>query len=211
MRRRKLVGRGVPSTLGAMLVVLLLVLAALAGGCGGGEQSSGSSEEEAAGQEEAAEQETEAVEPETTEESTTTGSEEGSGHSIGETVVVGDVAWAMTDVEESEILVSRLGSEEGNFVIVDLTFQNNSNQDITFATPFVTLVDGEGREFEPDIEYNFTHIEPENNMFTAHVQPGVTKEGRIIYSVEPDSSGLQLQVGEARFASDETAYIDLGL
>ena len=48
-------------------------------------------------------------------------------------------------------------------------------------------------------------------MFAAHVRPGVTKEGKIIYSVEPDSSALQLQVGEARFASDETAYIDLGL
>jgi hypothetical protein len=183
---------------------LLIAVATLAGGCGGGEEASSSADE-------AAEQETENVEIESTEESTTTGSEEGSGHSIGETVVVGDVAWAVTDVEESDILVSRLGSEEGHFVIVDLMFQNNSNQDITFATPFVTLVDGEGREFEPDIEYNFTHIEPENNMFTAHVRPGVTKEGRIIYSIEPDSSGLQLQVGEARFASDETAYIDLGI
>jgi hypothetical protein len=186
------------------IAALLIAVATLAGGCGGGEEASSSADE-------AAEQETENVEIESTEESTTTGSEEGSGHSIGETVVVGDVAWAVTDVEESDILVSRLGSEEGHFVIVDLMFQNNSNQDITFATPFVTLVDGEGREFEPDIEYNFTHIEPENNMFTAHVRPGVTKEGRIIYSIEPDSSGLQLQVGEARFASDETAYIDLGI
>ena len=203
MRLSKFAGRDMFYALRAATAALLIAVAAVAGGCGGGEEASSSADE-------AAEQETEAVETEPTEESTT-GSEEGSGHSIGETVVVGDVAWAVTDVEESEILVSRLGSEEGHFVIVDLMFQNNSNQDITFATPFVTLVDGEGREFEPDIEYNFTHIEPENNMFTAHVRPGVTKEGKIIYSVEPDSSALQLQVGEARFASDETAYIDLGL
>ena len=209
--RRRFAGRGSPLSLRAMVVAFLLAIAALAGGCGGGEQSSGSSEDEAAGKDESAEQETKAVESETMEESTTTQFEAGSGSAIGETVVVGDVAWAVNDVEESETLVSRLGSEEGNFVIVDLVFQNNSNQDITFATPFVTLIDNEGREFEPDIEYNFTHVEPEDNMFTAHVQPGVTKEGRIIYSVEPDSSRLQLQVGEARFASDETAYIDLGL
>jgi hypothetical protein len=204
MRLSKLAGRDMFYALRTATAALLIAVATLAGGCGGGEEASSSADE-------AAEQETEDVEIESTEESTTTGSEEGSGHSIGETVVVGDVAWAVTDVEESDILVSRLGSEEGHFVIVDLMFQNNSNQDITFATPFVTLVDGEGREFEPDIEYNFTHIEPENNMFTAHVRPGVTKEGRIIYSIEPDSSGLQLQVGEARFASDETAYIDLGI
>jgi hypothetical protein len=204
MRLSKLAGRDMFYVLRTATAALLIAVAAVAGGCGGGEEASSSADE-------AAEQETEVVETESTEESTTTGSEEGSGHSIGETVVVGDVAWAVTDVEESDILVSRLGSEEGHFVIVDLMFQNNSNQDITFATPFVTLVDGEGREFEPDIEYNFTHIEPENNMFAAHVRPGVTKEGRIIYSIEPDSSGLQLQVGEARFASDETAYIDLGI
>ena len=204
MRLSKLTGRDMFYALRTAIAALLIAVATLAGGCGGGEEASSSADE-------AAEQETENVEIESTEESTTTGSEEGSGHSIGETVVVGDVAWAVTDVEESDILVSRLGSEEGHFVIVDLMFQNNSNQDITFATPFVTLVDGEGREFEPDIEYNFTHIEPVNNMFTAHVRPGVTKEGRIIYAIEPDSSGLQLQVGEARFASDETAYIDLGI
>jgi len=203
MRLSKFAGRDMFYALRTATAALLIAVAAVAGGCGGGEEASSSADE-------AAEQETEAVETEPTEESTT-GSEEGSGHSIGETVVVGDVAWAVTDVEESEILVSRLGSEEGHFVIVDLMFQNNSNQDITFATPFVTLVDGEGREFEPDIEYNFTHVEPENNMFAAHVRPGVTKEGKIIYSIEPDSSGLQLQVGEARFASDETAYIDLGI
>ncbi len=204
MRLSKLVGRDALYVLRTVTAALLIAVAALAGGCGGEEEGSSSADE-------AAEQETEAVETESTEESTTTESEEGSGHSVGETVVVGDVAWAVTDVEESDILVSRLGSEEGHFVIVDLTFQNNSNQDITFATPFVTLVDGEGREFEPDIEYNFTHIEPENNMFAAHVRPGETKEGRIIYSIDPDSSGLQLQVGEARFASDETAYLDLGI
>jgi uncharacterized protein DUF4352 len=204
MRLSRLAGRDMVYVLRTATAALLIAVVALAGGCGGGEDASSSTDE-------AAEQETEAVETESTEESTTTGSEEASGHSIGEPVVVGDVAWAVTDVEESDILVSRLGSEEGHFIIVDITFQNNSNQDITFATPFVTLVDGEGREFEPNIEYNFNHIEPENNMFAAHVRPGVTKEGKIIYSVEPDSSGLQLQVGEARFASDETAYIDLGL
>ena len=204
MRLSKLAGRDMFYVLRMAAAALLITLATLAGGCGGGEEASSSADE-------AAEQETETVETESTQESTTTQSEEGSGYSIGETVVVEDVAWAVTDVEESEILVSRLGSEEGHFVIVDLMFQNNSNQDITFATPFVSLVDGEGREFEPDIEYNFTHIEPENNMFAAHVRPGVTKEGKIIYSIEPDSSGLQLQVGEARFASDETEYIDLGI
>ena len=199
MRLSKPAGRDLFYVLRTTTAALLITVAALAGGCGGGEEADSSADE-------AAEQSTEAVETEST-----TGSEEGAEHSIGETVVVGDVAWSVTDAEESDILVSRLGSEEGNFIIVDLIFQNNSNQDITFATPFITLVDSEGREFEPDIEHNFTHIEPEQNIFAAHVQPGVTKEGKVIFSVEPDSSRFQLRVGEARFASEKSASIDLGI
>lgn len=204
MKRRKLAGRGMPSTLGAMLAVFLLVLAALAGGCGGGEQSSGPSEEEAAEQE-AAGQETEPAEI-----AETTQPADSSAASIDETVSVGAMQWSVTDAEQLEGLVSRMGNEEGSFVMVDVTFVNGSNQDITFATPFITLLDSEGREFEADIESNFTHLDPELNFFVDPVEPGTTKEGRILFAVDPNSSGFRLQVGEARFAAGETGYVDLG-
>jgi hypothetical protein len=71
-------------------------------------------------------------------------------------------------------------------------------------------VDSEGREFEPDIEMNFFHLWGEENMFVGKVEPGTRKEGRVIFPIEPDSSGLKLRVGEAKFASNETRYIDLG-
>src|SRR3712207_1917298 len=110
------------------------------------------------------------------------------------------------------MLVSRLGIEEGDYVIVDVDFRNNSNQDIRLATPFVTLLDGQGREYEADIEFNFLHVYASENMFVDQVNPGASKEGKIIFTVEdPDASGFKLQVGEARFASDEIASIDLGI
>jgi hypothetical protein len=184
----------------AAAIAFLVVIAALAGGCGGaedtGSSADGSAQQTGAGQQS---------------ESTTAEPAEESAASVGEPVTVGDVVWTVTDVLQSDILVSRLGTKEGNFVIVDVTFQNNSNQDITFATPFVTLLDSQGREVEADTSDNFTHVAAEQNMFAAHVQPGVTKDGKIIFEVEPDSSGFKLKVGEARFASDKVAYIDLGL
>jgi hypothetical protein len=94
---------------------------------------------------------------------------------------------------------------------MDINFSNNSNQDVSLATPFFALIDSEGSEFEPDIEYNFTFLYPEENMFVEPVGPGATKEGKLIFEVAPGSSGLRLQVGGARFASNETALIDLGL
>ena len=188
MRRKKLAA------------VFLVMLAAFVGGCGG-EEEAGSTADEADEQETVTEQTTEPAE-ETTQDT---------GASVGEPVTVGEVQWTVTDVRKTEILVSDLGNEEGNFVYTDVTFVNNSNQDITLATPFVTLLDDQGREYEADITRNFTHVEAEKNMFAGHIRPGETKYGRVIYSVEPDASSFRLQVREGRFASDEVAYIDLGV
>ena len=187
-----------PAIIGMVFLVFVAVFVA---GCGGGEAASSSS------QDEAADQKTEPAETELT----TTGSTEEPTASIGEPVSVGDVQWTVTDAERSDILVSRLGNEEGDFIIVKLTFQNSSNQDITLATPMLPLLDSEGNEYDADIDANFMHVEPEENMFVDQVAPGTTKEGMVIYSVDPGSSGFKLKVGKARFASDETAYIDLGL
>lgn len=189
--------RCLPRVLGAVFLVLL---AAFVGGCGGedsGSQTEEAAEQEGTGQESA--ETTEAVETE-------------AAASIGEPVTIGDVQWTVTDAERLDELLSIKGEyEPGSFVIMDVTFSNSSNQDVTLATPFFTLIDSEGREFEPDIGNNFTYLYPEENMFVEPVAPGSTKEGKLIFGVEPDSSGLRLRVGEARFASDETALIDLGL
>jgi len=176
----------------------LLVVVVFVAACGGDEASEPSAEE-TTGQEEAKQ----ATVPEETEP------EDDSVASIGETVSVGDVQWTVTDVQQYDELISDFGNDEGNFVIVDVTFSNNSNQDITFATPFMSIVDSQGREFEPEISVNFRQIKPENNMFVDPVKPGSTKEGRVIFPVAPNASGLRLQVGEARFASEETVQVDL--
>ena len=203
MRRKKFTGRGATSIPKASTVAFLMVLAALVGGCGGEEQegagSPSASGEEVAGQEEAAEQ----TEPAQGDEAAA---------SIGDVVTVGDVQWSVTGAEELDELLSDKGEyEPGNFVMVDIALRNNTNQDLTLATPLLTLVDDQGREFEADIETNFDFLYPEENMFVEQIRPGSVKEGKVIFAVASDSEGFELQVGEARFASDETASIDLGL
>jgi hypothetical protein len=189
--------RCLPRTLNAVFLVLL---AAFVGGCGG--ENSGSQTEEAAEQDGAGQETAETTEAAETEAAA----------SIGEPVTVGDVQWTVTDAEQLEELLSIKGDyAQGTFVVVDVTFSNSSNQDVTLATPFFALIDSEGREFEPGIENNFFFLYPEENMFVEPVDPGSTKEGKIIFETEPDSSGLRLRVGEAKFASTETALIDLGL
>jgi hypothetical protein len=191
VRRKKLIGGSIPSIGGTVSIVLLMIIVAVVGGCGG-EQASSSSTEDQSGTEQ------------------TTGSAE-SAASVGDTVTVGNVQWTVTKGEWSDILVSdRWGNDEGTFVILDVDLANKSNQDLRLATPFMTLVDSQGREFEPDIEANFFHLWGEENMFVGKIEPGTTKEGKVIFPIEPDSSGLKFRVGEAKFASNETRDIDLG-
>jgi hypothetical protein len=173
-------------------IVFLAVVAAFVAGCGG-EQASDSSADDQGG----AKQTTESTEKPVA--------------SIGEPVTVGSVQWTVTKGEWSDILVSEhWGNDEGNFVILDVDLSNNSNQDLRLATPFLALVDSEGREFEPDIEMNFFHLWGEENMFVGKVEPGTRKEGKVIFPIDPDSSRLKLRVGGAEFGSNETRDIDLG-
>jgi hypothetical protein len=169
------------------------MIGAIIAGCGREEQASSSSADDQGGAEQ------------------TTESAEKTEASIGEPITVGSVQWTVTKGEWSDILVSNnWGNDEGMFVLLDVDLTNNSNQDLRLATPFLALVDSEGREFEPDIEMNFFHLWGSENMFVGKVEPGTTKEGRVIFPIEPDSSGLKLRVGEAKFASNETRYIELG-
>ncbi len=191
---------GIPPLMIAVGMAFLLLVVIFVAGCGE-EEASDSAAGEATGQE----AERQVTVPEETEP------EDESVASVEEPVTVGDVQWTVIEAQQLDRIVSRMGSEEGSFVVVDVALQNNSNQDVTLATPFMTLVDGEGREFEADQERNFTHLDPEKNMFVDHIDPGSTKEGRVIFTVAPDSSEIMLKVGEGRFASDETGYIDLGL
>ena len=192
MRQKKLIGRGVHSILGAAGIAFLVFVVAFVGGCGGEEASSSSADDQGGAEQ-------------------TTESAEESVASIGDAVTVGDVQWIVTKAEWSDILVSRWGDQEGTFVILNLDLSNNSNQDLRLATPFMAVVDSEGREFEPDINIQFFHVWGDENMFVGKVEPGTTKKGMVIFPVDPDSSGFKFRVGEAKFASKETRYIDLGV
>jgi hypothetical protein len=182
-----------------MASVAFLVIAAA--GCGGGEQAPDSPVEETVA----------VVDEQDVAEPTMMGHTEELAVPIGEPVTVGDAQWTVTDTEQLDELVSRLGSEEGNFIVTDVTFVNNSNQDVALGAPYLTLLDSEGREFEVDLESTFTHVEGSRNLFVTQIEPGATMEGLVIFSVDPDAAGFELRVGDATdFVSDKQGYIDLG-
>jgi hypothetical protein len=133
---------------------------------------------------------------------------------IGEPLAVGEVAWLVTNaVTANQITQEEFGefgeTKQGNFVIVDFEFTNNSNESMTLDSASLALIDSQGRESEPDTD-SFGYVPQNLDPFLKQVNPGVTEQGRVIFTVAPDASGFQLRLGDAAFFGAEEGYVNLG-
>ncbi|MGB3682969.1 MAG: DUF4352 domain-containing protein [Rubrobacteraceae bacterium] len=128
---------------------------------------------------------------------------------VGEPLTVGETAWIVTNAEQTTQLTDEFGeSETGNFVVVDYEFTNNSSESITLDSSMLTLTDSQERENEPDTDKLF-YTEPERDLFLEQVNPGVSQEGTVIFTVADDASGFVLELAGG-FFSGEAGYVDLG-
>lgn len=133
---------------------------------------------------------------------------------IGESLEVGDVQWTVTNARrETQLSQESFGqfgdTKQGNFVVVDLSFRNNDSDPASLTTNSLTLLDSGGRESQTDTD-TFGYIEPDRNILLEQINPGVTKEGTVIFTVSPDASGFRLQLGDAALFSNEQGVVDLG-
>jgi Domain of unknown function (DUF4352) len=186
------VGRLVVFGCGGLLAlgVLIVVVVALAGG--GGDQKTADEEKKGQGGGEEAQEKDEPT------------------AAVGDTLAVGDVAWTVRSARQANTLQDPFGqTREGNFIVVDVNFQNNSDRAVTLDTSSMTLLDSEGRESRADPEM-FSYIPPEQQLFLENVNPGVSKQGQAIYTVASGASGFMLQVGDTNPFGGEVAFIDLG-
>jgi hypothetical protein len=146
---------------------------------------------------------------------------------IGQTVKFSNVAWQVTSARQATLLkapsrVAANGSafrnrqvlpakqKKGNFVIVDFLFTNNADEATRLDSATLSLLDGEGCEFEI-ISDDFAYIAPGKNIFSEKVNPGVTQDGQVIFTVTPEAKDFTLRAGDTDpFITDENAYIELG-
>jgi hypothetical protein len=133
---------------------------------------------------------------------------------IGDTVRVGDAEWTVTNARRAKVLRQEgFGScgdtKQGNFVIVGFRFTNQSNEAVTLDTISLPLHDSQGRVYEADTD-TFGYIPAEKDIFLTQVNPGVTQEGAVIYTVAPNASGFTLHAGDLEFFGADEAKITLG-
>jgi hypothetical protein len=129
---------------------------------------------------------------------------------VGQTATVGNVEWTVTDAYLTNQLKSTFGTQKrGRFVVVDFTFTNYRNEEVTLDPQLhMTLKDSRGREFGPDPDaWEFVPLRLD--IFLEPVNPGVSKNGRVIYQVPPDAHGFILTVDDVEFWEDKSAVFDL--
>lgn len=132
----------------------------------------------------------------------------------GDTLTVGGVQWKVTGAKRAKVLKQREfgqfgNTKRGNFVIVDFVFANVSNEPVTLDRVSLALIDNKGRKSQPDTD-TFGYVPSELDPFLEQVNPGVSKAGRVVFTVAPDASGFKLQAGDADLFSDKNGYIVLG-
>src|SRR5215204_3424122 len=130
---------------------------------------------------------------------------------IGQPLTVGDVEWTVTNAYLANQLVSPIdsGTKQGNFVVVNFQFKNNSNEGLTLSSDSLALLDGNGRRFKFDTD-TYLYIEWSKALFRFEVPPGDSQQGQIIFKVAPDASQFQLQLGEETPFTNKSGYLNLG-
>ena len=187
-------GCGAISILGVVIIVIAVVAVGLGGGGEAPEAASDNQQQEQGGQQDSGSDEQQAV------------------ANVGEEVPVGDVTYTVTNAERVEQLEDPLSVEEpltGDFVVVSFTFTNNADEPVTVSDLGLYLYDAQDRQFETDTDAAFYLPEDTSILMLDRVNPGLSQEIQVVYSVPPEAEGFELEVTSGFFAS-ESARIDLG-
>jgi Glucodextranase, domain B/Domain of unknown function (DUF4352) len=131
-------------------------------------------------------------------------------YSVGQTAQVANVQWRVSDAYLTNQLRSNFGTQKrGRFVVVDFTFTNNRDEEVTLDPELhMVLKDRTGREFGTDVD-SWEFMPTNLNIFLEPVNPGISKNGRVIYQVPPDAWGFTLRLDDVEFWEEKSAVFDL--
>ena len=150
------------------------------------------------------------------EEQTTQGGQATPATSIGQAVTLGDVSWTVTDASKKSELHRYTfppKTTPGNFVSVDFTVENVSNQPVTLTDEVIALFDSQGNEYRPAADRNDAYVENDKNLLFNEeglLEPGETKEGEVNFQVLPNSSGFKVRLEGTNPNANEERYVNLG-
>lgn len=133
---------------------------------------------------------------------------------LGEELAVGDARWTVgsavyTTQQQDQIMQE---SVEGSFVVVEYTFTNAGNEELTVDSEYINLVDSDGNTYSIS-DNNMDYVPMEQDLMYEGVNPGTTRQGIAVFEVPPEvgQQELALEVDAGEMFSGETGYISLGI
>ncbi len=189
---------------GGIALIVIIVIAAIAGGGGdkkGSDKSSNqavsSSSEQSPGKTEAKKEDKKEVK-------------------VGETLTVGEVKWVAANPEKTNTIKSdnefiKPAKASGVFVIVPLTAELIGKESGTINESQLNIVDSKGRKFKTTDNSDVMMLMSDSSIFLKQVNPNVPVNGKAVFDIATDATGLKLEIEDLRAFSNEKGYIDLGL
>lgn len=126
---------------------------------------------------------------------------------IGQPLKVGDLVFTVNSAASTKTLKSPLGNKSGDFLVVTLTIKNESKEAVMINMSFFKLIGPDGAEYETD-EDSLMYVDAQKNFFLKNINPNLSKQGTVIFSVPAGLSGVKLQVQTGAFGT-ETGQISL--
>ncbi|SFR61660.1 protein of unknown function [Halogeometricum limi] len=128
-------------------------------------------------------------------------------HDVGESFTVGDgemsIEYTVTDVTTADNVGGEYGEDaDGEFVIVTMSMENVGDESLDITSRPFTVVDSEGREFEVDTN---AMVYAEDSIVFEQLNPGLSKEGVVIFDVNPDGE-YTMHIAPAGMFSTATTH-----
>jgi hypothetical protein len=135
-------------------------------------------------------------------------------YDVGEAAKVSGASWTVTKAYETERIVDPSGFDKpqrGHFVVVNFKFTNTGKEAVTLDSTHATIKDSKGRSSEHDPDAQMA-VPMSKDLFLDNVNPGVTQEGAVVFSVAPKAEDFEFHGADMDMMSDESndARIDLG-
>lgn len=129
---------------------------------------------------------------------------------VGEPLEVGDATWIIENASQASELSAKFApTETGNFVVVNFSFTNNSDEAVSMDETYLTLIDSQNRRSESDPD-KFEYIPDSRYLFYENVNPGVTRQGQAIFTVAPNATEFTIEATSTEIFSDKAGFVSLG-
>jgi hypothetical protein len=127
---------------------------------------------------------------------------------VGSLTVTATKVSAKTKIGDNEYLQK---TTEEKFIVINLAIKNGDKEARTLDSSMFKLIGTDGTEYEPMSDADMYVNKPENMLFFAKINPGLTKKANIAFEVPKDSKGFKLEAASGiGFEAGETALINTG-